>query len=209
MARGAFPAPSCGSSPAVLAFALRGGGDAEEAMPSHGLSRERRRRMKRVVVVGGSIVVVCLVVALVALRIVGLDPRERRPGLWLTGELVTAPVTDWSFTDAYPTLSLQTRSRYLLPHSVTISCVAHNGQLYLTSVFREGSAFPRGKLWTSNVMRDPHVRLKIGDRVFDRTVSLVTDPAERQAVLESKAKKYPRQRLPEKSTTYLFRVLPG
>jgi len=25
-------------------------------------------------------------------------------------------------------------------------------------------------------MRDPHVRLKIGDRVFDQTVSLVTDP---------------------------------
>jgi len=61
--------------------------------------------MRRVVVVGGSIVAVCLLVALLALRIVGLDPRERRPGLWLTGEVVTAPVTDWSFTDRYPTIS--------------------------------------------------------------------------------------------------------
>ena len=58
-------------------------------------------------------------------------------------------------------------------------------------------------------MRDPRVRLKIGDRVFDRTVSLVTDPAERRAVLESKAKKYPMQRVPAQSTTYLFRVGPG
>jgi len=165
--------------------------------------------MRRVVVVGGSIVAVCLLVALLALRIVGLDPRERRPGLWLTGEVVTAPVTDWSFTDRYPTIYVQTRSRHLLPHSVTITCVAHNGQLYLTSIFRDGSPFPRGKLWTSNVMRDAHVRLKIGDRVFDRTVSLVTDPAERRAVLESKAKKYPMQRVSEKSTTYLFRVGPG
>ena len=165
--------------------------------------------MKRCFVVGGSIVVICVVVALVALRIVGLDPQERRPGLWLQGELVATPVTDWSFTDKHPTIYLQTRNWYLLPHSVTITCVAHNGQLYLTSVFREGSPFPQGKAWTSNVARDPHVRLKIGNRLYDETVSLLADPAERAAVLESKAKKYPKQRMPEKSTVYVFRVLPG
>src|SRR5438552_5759223 len=149
--------------------------------------------MKRVLAVGGSILVIGVVVALLALRVGGLDPRERRPGLWLQGEVVTAPVTDWVFTDKYPTIYIQTRSRYLLPHSVTISCVARNGQLYLTSTFPAGSPFPQGKRWTVNVMRDPRVRLKIGDQVFDRTVSLVTDPAERNAVLESKARKYPRQ----------------
>lgn len=166
-------------------------------------------RMKRVLVVGGSIVVVCLVVALVVLPVVGLDPRERRPGLWLAGEVVTTPVTDWSFTDKYPTIYLQSRGRFLIPHSVTITCVAHNGQLYVTSVFREGLSFPQGKLWTSDVMRDPHVRLKIGDRVYDETLALVTDAAERRAVLDSKAQKYPTARVPATSTTYLFRVLPG
>ena len=165
--------------------------------------------MKRFFVIGGSLVVIGVVVALLALCIVGLDPRERRPGLWLTGERVATPVTDWSFTDKHPTIYIQTRSGYLLPHSVTITCVAHDGQLYLTSVFREGSPFPQGKLWTSNVMRDPHVRLKIGDQVFDETLSLVTDPAERTAVLESKAKKYPGQRVPKTSTVYLFHVLSG
>jgi hypothetical protein len=165
--------------------------------------------MKRFFAVGGTIVAICVVVALVALRIVGLDPQERRPGLWLQGELVAAPVTDWSFTDKHPTIYLQTRSWYLLPHSVTITCVAHNGQLYLTSVFREGSAFPQGKAWTSNVARDPRVRLKIGNRLYDETVSLLADPAQRASVLESKAKKYPTQRVPETSTVYVFRVLPG
>ncbi len=165
--------------------------------------------MKRLFVVGGSVMVICAVVALLALRIVGLDPQERRPGLWLKGELVATPVTNWSFTDTYPTIYLQTRSRYLLPHSVTISCVAHNGQLYLTSVFRQGSPFPQGKLWTSNVMRDPHVRLKIGQQVFDETVSLVTEPGERAAVLESKARKYPSQRVPETSAVYVFHVAAG
>jgi len=165
--------------------------------------------MKRFLVIGGSLVVIAVVVALLALRVVGLDPREHRPGLWLAGERVATPVADWSFTDKYPTIYIQTRSRYLLPHSVTITCVAHNGQLYLTSVFREGSPFPQGKLWTSNVMRDPRVRLKIGDRVFDETLSLVTDPAERAAALESKTRKYPSQRISKTSTVYLFHVLPG
>ncbi len=165
--------------------------------------------MKRFFVIGVSVVMVSAVVALLVLRVVGLDPHERRPGLWLTGERVITPVAEWSFSDQYPTIYLQTRARYLLPHSVTITCVAHGGQLYLTSVFREGSPFPQGKLWTSNVMRDPHVRLKIGDRVYDQTLALVTDPAERVAVLESKAKKYPSQRIATTSSVYLFRVLPG
>ena len=33
--------------------------------------------------------------------------------------------------------------------------------------------------------------LKIGNQLFDRTLSLVTDPAEKAAVLQARAKKYP------------------
>lgn len=165
--------------------------------------------MKRILAIAGCGLAAVLVVALIALRIIGLDPHERRPGLWLRGEVVSQPVTDWAFTDKYQNIDIQTRSWYLLPHSVTITCVAHDGQLYLTSVYQQGSPFPQGKRWTSNVMRDPHVRLKIGDRLYDETISLVTDPAERAAVLESKAKKYPQQRVAKTSTVYLFRVAPG
>jgi hypothetical protein len=117
-------------------------------------------------------------------------------------------VTDWSFTDRYPTIAVQTRTRYLLPHSVTVTCIAYKGQLYLTSVFRQGSPFPEGKAWTSDVMRDPHVRLKIGDKLYDVKLSLVTDAEERRIVLDSKAQKYPTARVAPTSTTYLFRVLP-
>jgi len=44
-------------------------------------------------------IVACLVVTLLVLRIIGLAPHGRIPGLWLRGDLVTASVTDWSFTD--------------------------------------------------------------------------------------------------------------
>lgn len=163
--------------------------------------------MRRVPFLRGGLVVLGVVVVLLVLRIVGLDPHERRPGLWLTGERGPAP-TDWSFTDKYPTIYIQTRTDYVLPHSVTITCVAYHGQLYLTSVFRAGSPFPQGKRWTVNVLRDPRVRLKIGDQIYDETVALVTDRAERDAVLEAKARKYPNQRIDKTSSVYLFHVLP-
>jgi hypothetical protein len=164
--------------------------------------------VKRLFIVVGSVLVVGLVLAIVVLRVVGLDPKERRPGLWLSGHVVTTPVTDWSFTDKYPTIFVETRTWYGIPHSVTTSCVSHDGRLYLTSVYREGAQFPGDKVWNRNMVRNPHVRLKIGDQLYDRTLSLVTDAAERQAVLQSKQKKYPRQRVSDKSTTYVFAVSP-
>jgi hypothetical protein len=159
--------------------------------------------------IGLGVLVAVVLVALVTLRIVGLDPQDRRPGLWLKGEVVTQPVTDWSFTDQYPNIFVQTRSWYGLPHSVTTTVTAHEGKLYLTSVYRPGGRFPDDRLWNRNIMRDPHVRLKIGDRVFERTVALVTDPAEKDAVLAIKAKKYPQQRVTDKNLVYVFRVQPA
>jgi hypothetical protein len=158
--------------------------------------------MKTLLTVVGT-VVVCLLLLLAVLSITGLDPRDRTPGLWLEGNLVQTPVTDWSFTDKYPTVKLQTRSPYLLPHSVTINCLAYNGQLYLSSVYPAGTS----RSWNDNVLRDPHVRLKIGDQVYDRTLSLVTDPAEREAVLQVRARKYPQLKVPPDATVHVFHVV--
>ena len=149
------------------------------------------------------ILLACLVLLLVVLRVTGLEPKERRPGLWLKGELVTAPVADWSFVEQYATDRVQTRTWYLIPHSVTTNFIVYNGQLYITSAFAAGLPFPQGKSWTANVVRDPRVRLKFGNQLFDRTLSLVTDPAEKANVLQGR-----QQTGSNGSTTYLFRVLP-
>ena len=164
--------------------------------------------MKKLWIVVGAIVAV-LLVALIVLRVVGLDPKERRAGLWLTGEVVTTPVADWAFTDKYRNIYVQTKTWYLVPHSVTTVCVARDGKLYLTSTYRPGLQFPRDRAWNRNIMRDPRVRLKIGDKVYDQILALVTDEAEKDAVLEAKAKKYPQQPAVEKSRVFVFKVLPG
>jgi hypothetical protein len=149
----------------------------------------------------------CLVLLFVVLSITGFGPHENTPGLWLKGNLVTTPVADWSFTDKTETVNVQTRTWYLLPHSVTTYCVAYNGQLYLTSVYGAGLTYPHGRSWNENVARDPHVRIKIGEQLYDRTLSHVTDPAERAGVIAAKRRKYPQQKIPATSTINVFRVL--
>jgi hypothetical protein len=147
-------------------------------------------------------ILVCLILLLLVLRITGLEPQGRRPGLWLKGDLVITPVTDWSFTDQYPTIKLETRTWYLLPHSVTINCVAYNGQLYLTSTFPARTQ--RG--WNDNVVRDPHVRLKIGEKLYDRKAELVTNPDEQEGELQARAKKYPRLKIAPNATIHVFHI---
>ena len=148
------------------------------------------------------VILVCLVVLLVVLRITGFGPHDRTPGLWLKGNVATAPVTDWSFTDNIPVVQIQTQSPYLLPHSVNVNCYSYNGRLYFVSVYPAGT----GHTWNDNVIRDPRVRIKIGDQVYDRTLSLVSDPAEQEAVLQARQNKYPELKVPPNSTIHVFRA---
>lgn len=149
------------------------------------------------------VIVICLIALLVVLRITGFGPHDRIPGLWLKGNAATTPVTDWSFTDKLPVIQIQAQTWYLLPHSVNINCLDYNGQLYLVSVYPAGTTHS----WNDNVMLDPHVRLRIEDKIYDRTLSLVTDQAEQNGVMEARHKKYPQLKIPANPTIHVFHVL--
>jgi hypothetical protein len=152
------------------------------------------------------VIVICVVVLLVALSITGLEPRQRTPGLWLKGTLVTTPVADWAFTDQVSTVEVQTRTWYGIPHSVTTYCVSYQGQLYLDSFYPPGVEYPHGRSWNENVARDPHVRLKIANSLYDVTLSHDIDPADKAIVLQLVAKKYPDLKIPPAERVQLYRV---
>ena len=144
--------------------------------------------------------------ALLSLRLLGYEPSDRRPGLWLAGDLVTEAVTDWSFTEDHQEIFVQTRTPFLIPHSVTTYCTVYDGDLYLFSAYYDGGMFPDGRAWNRNVMRDPRVRLKIGDRLFDQTVSHVTDADTRDAVHASAVAKYPEWSSPGLENVHILLV---
>ena len=153
------------------------------------------------------VIVIGLALLLALLSITGFGPHGNTPGLWLKGNLVTTPVADWLFTDKIETVNVQTRTWYLLPHSVTTYCVALNGQLYLDSFYPAGVEYPHGRSWNENVARDPHVRLKIGNNLYDVTLVHDTDPADKAAVLQLVAKKYPQLNIPPPERVQLYHAI--
>ena len=119
------------------------------------------------------------------------EPHGHRPGLWLRGEPIHTAIADWSFSDAFPEITVETRTWYLLPHSVTTASAVSEGHLYVPSVYGSSAKFPEARFWHRNIARDPRVRVKVGDRVYDRRAVLVNDPAEQEAALAAFARKSP------------------
>lgn len=119
-----------------------------------------------------------------------VDPKDRRPGLRLSGDVVTAPVTNWSFSDAFKEIQLETKTWYLVPHSVTTVCAGIGDKLYVPSVYYAGGEWG-DKYWNSNVESDSRVRLRIGGKLYEREAVLVEDAAEADAAVNALAAKYP------------------
>jgi hypothetical protein len=82
-----------------------------------------------------------VILLLVILRIVGLDPGTTGPGMWLTGELVTEPISDWTFAAKERNFAVQTGQWFLpiLAHSVTATRWHYNGKLSVIYHTRPGS----------------------------------------------------------------------
>jgi hypothetical protein len=56
-------------------------------------------------------------------------------------------------------------------------------------------------------MRDPHVCIEIGDKLYDRTLVLVTDPTEMEGVPQVRAKKHPQLKIPANATIHVFHII--
>ena len=114
----------------------------------------------------------------------GCGPWGPRPGFHQFGPTTHEAVADWAFTDDIREIVLQARTWYLLPHSVTIWCAAHNGELFVAA------RNPTEKVWIRRIERDPDVRLKIDGQIYERTLEQVTDPELVGTLRDAYAQKY-------------------
>ncbi len=147
----------------------------------------------RYIKIGTVLVIVLVAVSLLVLRITGFDPpyldarseefvergRTGYPGLWLSGEVVAEPVTNWDWINEVNdpvrgnTIMLETRTWYGIPHSVVINALPRGNELYFSGSeqdFRLERNFPDSKRWWANIERDPRVRMKIDGRIYEMTV---------------------------------------
>jgi hypothetical protein len=144
--------------------------------------------MKTIAKVAGGLLGALAVVVLILVglaRVFGFDPGPWRPGLWIRGEVVTEPVTDWTFAKDLPGPTvLQTRD-WLIPglaYSVTTARFIHNGKMYIGSGYATGIQMPEGRHWNQNILADPVVRIRIDGKLYDRRLVYVTDPEEYDAI---------------------------
>lgn len=129
--------------------------------------------MKRITAIAIGLIVVAYLAALA----IPIQPDERRPGTRLAGELVESPVSDWSFLSGQHKIYVQTQTWYLIPHSVTTVAWVTDNALYVPCGYCDG------KRWPKNVARNPNVRLKIDDKLYDRRAVRITDPQESHRLL--------------------------
>ena len=86
----------------------------------------------------------CAAMVLVSAFAGCIDPKDRRPGMRLTGDVVNEAITDWTFANEFQEVFLETKTWYLVPHSVTTVCAGSGERLYVPTVYFEGGE------WTDN-----------------------------------------------------------
>ncbi len=124
------------------------------------------------------------VVLVAAVVVLGCQPEDETPGLWLDGEAALEWVDDWSFTNEIEEIFVETRPWYGIPHSTTIWCVELGGDLYV------GSYGDEKKTWEKNLVPEPQARLAISGKLYDVTLQQVEDPGRVAALDAAYAQKY-------------------
>jgi hypothetical protein len=112
----------------------------------------------------------------------GWGPCGPIPGGRIDGEPAGERVADWTFTDELSTIQVETKPGE--PYSVTTWCITDGPNLYVPS---------RGapeKPWVKNVVADPRVRARIGDRVHQFRAVRVVDGEEQRRVVSLLRRKY-------------------
>ena len=89
------------------------------------------------------------------------------PGGALSGEVVEAPVDDWSFADdAFIDVEFRPED----PYSVELNYIVRDGELYIDPA--------EGRTWFEYLKEDPRLRVRFGSRVYPVRAVLVGQPGE-------------------------------
>ncbi|MEE9280181.1 MAG: hypothetical protein V3V67_08405 [Myxococcota bacterium] len=102
-----------------------------------------------------------------------------------SGELVSQPVTDWSFATSVETIEMQlvvdgNRSR-------TTWLFVHEGSAFIPVTL----GFPPGKSWHTLAVEDGRALVRIYERRYPVTLTKVDDPELLDALAAANAAKYP------------------
>jgi len=131
-----------------------------------------------------------LIILTIGMVCTGCEPKDRRPGTWLSGEEVRNNLNDWSFVNEPEEIFIETHPWYGVPFSVTTVVAGANGKVFVPSIYESPAEFPGSKYWNSIIRDNPEVRVKIGDRIYLMNALPAADEAEFAEGLAALAAKY-------------------
>lgn len=131
-----------------------------------------------------------LVALLPLLAAAGCEPRDRRPGTWLSGHVAEAPISDWSFVNDQQEVFVETRPWYGIPHSVTTVIASSNGKVFVPSIYEAPAEFPGTKYWNRIIANNPSVRVKVGDTLYEMEARPAANAEESAEGFSALAEKY-------------------
>ena len=109
-------------------------------------------------------------------------PCERLPGVYLLGEEVENPVSDWGFANAVPLCQVQVMSGRL-PHAVNLNCMSAGGALFLSCMNCEE------KVWSNAALANPLARLRVGEQVYPVRLARLQEPEQLDIAWQARATK--------------------
>ncbi|MBV1906035.1 MAG: hypothetical protein KUG75_08150 [Pseudomonadales bacterium] len=127
---------------------------------------------------------------LIMLVLSACEPADRTPGMWLSGDIETTEVNDWSFSNDHQEIFLETHPWYGIPFSVTVVTATTGEKLFVPSIYSEAAEFPGSKYWNGIIEKNPQVVAKIGNKLYPLSAQLITDDAEFEEAFEALAGKY-------------------
>lgn len=134
--------------------------------------------------------VVAALGALLVLVAAGCEPKDRRPGTWLSGSEAQGPISDWSFVNGQMEVFVETRPWYGIPHSVTTVIASKNGKVFVPSIYDAPAEFPGTKYWNRIIAANPSVRLKVGETLYRMEARPAGTPEEFAEGFSALAEKY-------------------
>jgi hypothetical protein len=123
-----------------------------------------------------------------ALVLTACGPSFVWPGGHLRGTVVESSVSDWSFTDDATVVQLETRPSR--PYSIQIWGVGSGSDFYVSSASWRSLLGLGDARWIGHIADDPRVRLRVGERVYEREAVRVRDAEEMSSVLVLYESKY-------------------
>lgn len=129
--------------------------------------------------------------------LLGCGPVLLLPGGELSGPVEAVPA-DWSFSDEFSTIQLETRPTD--PYSINIWAVGLADRLYV-------HAGANRSRWVENLIANPQARVRVGGKLYPMMAVRVEDPAEFATFADAYKKKYGvRPRNENVSEVYLYRL---